>query len=204
MVVICLLGDHGVGKTSLLQSTIHYLSDDMQQYWNKYVVHKEDFSGEAIRRGVNNEIISSTTLHPNRVIIGEYDSNRIHHIYSVGGHYSAIIVKMSIITISKLSDHIIFVVSPDVPLESQFEYFEHLPFTPKELYVCINKMDLFENNGNLNDSKTFENKIDEYLKEKTVRIKEFFHTCGHIETAHPDLITCRENGIHMFINIISK
>ncbi len=204
MAVICLLGEQGVGKTSLLQSTIQYLSDDKPDYRTNYYVHKEDFSGEANTLGENKEVISSTTIHPNRVIIKDYNSNKMHQIFSVGGRYKTTVVKMSIITISKLSDHIIFVFSPGINLETQFEYFDNVKLLPKELYVCINKMDLFNGHENGDEFKDFKKNIEDYLTQKTLSVKEFFFTYSNFKTNLLDLQLYRENTIKMFLKIISN
>ncbi|MFW9946632.1 MAG: GTPase domain-containing protein [Candidatus Odinarchaeota archaeon] len=184
MVNIGLLGDISVGKTSILRLFVRYINrgeiEKVEGGLSASVV-KTDFSGEAtVPRGNKADTLDekeTKTIHPNRVVFREDSSGKAHTIFAPGGDRSRAVVKMGIITISRIATQIIAVFSLDRELERQFEFFNDVRFFPEKIYVCINKIDLLEGDKN-KELEKLQKKINEFFNKRKININEFFVTCG--------------------------
>ena len=134
MVNIGLLGDVSVGKTSILRLFVRYLKKgDIEKVegGTKCSVVKADFSGEAtLPEGDKKDKLNekeTKTIHPNRVVFREDANNKAHTIFAPGGDSSRAVVKMGIITISRIATQIVAIFSCDRPIEKQFEFFVLTP-----------------------------------------------------------------------------
>ena len=92
MVNIGLLGDISVGKTSILRLFVKYLNKGDIEHVDggkKCTIVKTDFSGEATLPGGDKENKlnekETKTIHPNRVVFREDESNKAHTIFAPGG-----------------------------------------------------------------------------------------------------------------------
>jgi len=184
MVNIGLLGDISAGKTSILRLFVKYLKvGDIEKVkgGHKCTVVKTDFSGEATVPGGSKEDSlnqkETKTIHPNRVVFREDKSGKAHTIFAPGGDRKRAVVKMGIITISRIATQIIAVFSLDRELDRQFEFFADVRFFPDKINVCINKIDLVEGDK---DKKIEEvkKKIDTFFNQRKISVIEYFITCG--------------------------
>ena len=184
MVNIGLLGDISAGKTSILRLFVKYLKvGDIEKVkgGQKCTIVKTDFSGEATIPGGDKEDRlnqkETKTIHPNRVVFREDKSGKAHTIFAPGGDRKRAVVKMGIITISRIATQIIAVISLDRKLERQFEFFNDVRFFPDKIFVCINKIDLVEGDK---DKKIEEvkKKIDSFFNQRKISVIEYFITCG--------------------------
>ena len=144
-------------------------------------VVKTDFSGEAtVPRGNKADTLDekeTKTIHPNRVVFREDASGKAHTIFAPGGDRSRAVVKMGIITISRIATQIIAVFSLDRELERQFEFFNDVRFFPDKIFVCINKIDLLEGDKE-KELEKLTKKINDFFDKRKINIKEVFVTCG--------------------------
>jgi hypothetical protein len=184
MVNIGLLGDISVGKTSILRLFVRYLNKgeiESVKGGMKCTVVKTDFSGEATVPGGDKEDSlnqkETKTIHPNRVVFKEDNSGKAHTIFAPGGDRQRAVVKMGIITISRIATQIIAVFSLDRELERQFEFFNDVRFFPDKIYVCINKLDYLKGDR---DKKLDElkSKITSFFNKRKIVVNEFYETCG--------------------------
>ncbi len=184
MVNIGLLGDISAGKTSILRLFVRYLkvgNIENVKGGQKCTVVKTDFSGEATVPGGDKEDKlnqkETKTIHPNRVVFREDKTGRAHTIFGPGGDRHRAVVKMGIITISRIATQIVAVFSLDRELERQFEFFSDVRFFPERIYVCINKIDLVEGDR---DKKLEEvkKKIESFFNKRKISVIEYFITCG--------------------------
>ncbi len=184
MVNIGLLGDISVGKTSILRLFVRYINrgeiEKIEGGISASVV-KTDFSGEAtVPRGNKVDTLNekeTKTIHPNRVVFREDASGKAHTIFAPGGDRSRAVVKMGIITISRIATQIIAVFSLDRELDRQFEFFNDVRFFPDKIYVCINKIDLLEGDKE-KELEKLTKKISDFFNKRKININEFFITCG--------------------------
>ncbi len=210
MVNIGLLGDVSVGKTSILRLFVRYLKKgDIEKVKGglKCSVVKADFSGEATVPGGEKEDAlnekETKTIHPNRIVFREDATNKAHTIFAPGGDRARAVVKMGIITISRIATQIIAVFSLDRDLKTQFEFFNDVRFFPDKIYVCINKIDLVEGNKEkkLNEVKT---QIIDFFKTRKIAINDTFITCGEIIEGFADIETYNNQVAEMILEITTK
>ncbi len=198
-----MLGDVSVGKTSILRLFVRYLNKgDIENVEGglKCTVVKTDFSGEAtIPKGGGTEK-ETKTIHPNRLVFREDESKKAHTIFAPGGDRSRAVVKMGIITISRIATQIIAIFALDRELDQQFEFFNDVRFFPDHIYVCINKADLIE--GDIN--KKFEEvkkKITAFFKSRKITVDDFFITCGETLEGFNDIETYNNHVAEMILKI---
>ncbi|GAG79320.1 unnamed protein product, partial [marine sediment metagenome] len=137
--------------TSLLRLFVRYVNKgDVEKVegGKELQIVKTDFSGEATvpsgdKEDKRNEK-ETKTIHPNRLVFREVDTKKAHTIFAPGGDRQRAVVKMGIITISRIATQIIAVFSVDRDLDQQFEFFNDVRFFPDSIYVCLNKFDLIE------------------------------------------------------------
>ena len=212
MVNIGLLGDISVGKTSILRLFVRYLNKgeiENVEGGMKCTVVKTDFSGEATLPGGDKEDKlnqkETKTIHPNRVVFREDETNRAHTIFAPGGDSSRAVVKMGIITISRIATQIIAVFSCDRDLQAQFDFFNDIRFFPDQIYGCINKIDLIEGNKTQVKKKIEEikKKIEDFFMDRKIVIKDFFITCGERLEGFEDIETYNDQVAEMILQITS-
>jgi hypothetical protein len=210
MVNIGLLGDVSVGKTSILRLFVRYLKKgDIENVEGgvKCSVVKADFSGEATVPGGNKEDAlnqkETKTIHPNRIVFREDANNKAHTIFAPGGDRKRAVVKMGIITISRIATQIVAVFSLDRELETQFEFFNDVRFFPDKIFVCINKVDLLEGNRD-KKIQEMQNKIQEFFNARKIAVNEFFLTCGETIDEFEDVEKFNNRVAEMILEITTK
>jgi len=210
MVNIGLLGDVSVGKTSILRLFVRYLKKgDIENVEGgvKCSVVKADFSGEATVPGGDKEDTlnqkETKTIHPNRIVFREDANNKAHTIFAPGGDRKRAVVKMGIITISRIATQIVAVFSLDRELETQFEFFNDVRFFPDKIFVCINKVDLLEGNRD-KKIQEMQNKIQEFFNARKIAVNEFFLTCGETIDEFEDVEKFNNRVAEMILEITTK
>ncbi|MFW9821294.1 MAG: hypothetical protein ACFFE4_00070 [Candidatus Thorarchaeota archaeon] len=210
MVNIGLLGDVSVGKTSILRLFVRYLKKgDIENVegGTKCSVVKADFSGEATVPGGEKEDAlnekETKTIHPNRIVFREDETNKAHTIFAPGGDRARAVVKMGIITISRIATQIIAVFSLDRDLDPQFQFFNDVRFFPDKIYVCINKVDLIKGDRE-KKIKEMEEKIKEFFEARKITIGETFITCGETIDNFDDVEKYNNRVAEMILEITTK
>ncbi len=210
MVNVGLLGDVSVGKTSILRLFVRYLNKgeiEKVKGGMKCTVVKTDFSGEATIPGGDKEDAlnekETKTIHPNRVVFREDSSKKAHTIFAPGGDSSRAVVKMGIITISRIATQIVAIFSMDRPIEEQFKFFNDVRFFPDKISVCINKVDLVEDDikGALEKAKK---KIEGFFQERKITISDYFSTCGETVDKFADIESYNNAVAEMILKICTS
>ncbi len=184
MVNVGLLGDISVGKTSILRLFVKYLNKgDIENVegGKKCTVVKTDFSGEATVPGGDKEDKlnekETITIHPNRLVFREEDTGKAHTIFAPGGDVQRAVVKMGVITISRIATQIIAIFALDRDLKQQFDFFNDVRFFPDEINVCINKYDLIDGDKDAKLEK-MRKEITDFFTKRKIKVADFFVTCG--------------------------
>ncbi|MFX1498213.1 MAG: hypothetical protein ACFFBH_11845 [Promethearchaeota archaeon] len=210
MVNIGLLGDISVGKTSILRLFVRYLNrGDIENVEGglKASVVKTDFSGEAtVPRGDKVDSLDekeTKTIHPNRVVFREDASGKAHTIFAPGGDRSRAVVKMGIITISRIATQIIAVFSLDRDVDRQFEFFNDVRFFPEKIYVCINKVDLLKGDKEKEIEK-LKKKINDFFTKRKITVQDIFVTCGETVDNFDDVEKYNDRVAEMILRITTS
>ena len=175
-----LLGAVSVGKTTILRLFVKYLNTKRIEEIEGGVeckVIKTDFSGEAI---LNPEtgVKETKTIHPNRVVFRELENNKNHSIFAPGGDRGRAVVRMGVITISRIAKQIIAVFDSSRDIKKQFKFFQDVRFFPKNIYVCFNKMDLIPEDERDEKFETMKSQVVEFFAKRKIKIQEFHRTCA--------------------------
>jgi len=189
MVNIGFLGVPNSGKTSLLRNFIKFIREERFKQLNiqdSYKLISTDFSGESqlinFKENVEDFIKLTKTIYPNKVVFQNLNSGHFHTIFDPGGDNSMPIVKIGIITITRISNIIIAIITLDQPIKDQLKFFESIRYLPKKIFVCINKMDLInksESGIQLEYNKdTIESSIKKQFGKQKTEVIKFFYTCS--------------------------
>jgi len=180
MVNIGFLGSVSVGKTTLLRLFVLYLKKNKiteVKGGKACSVIKTDFSGEAVMNPESSDK-ETKTIHPNRVVFKEDDTGRNHTLFAPGGDKEWAVVRMGIITISRIAKQIVALFALDRPLKDQFEFFNDVRYFPKEIYVCLNKYDFISAADKDKFTKDYQEKIEEFFSKRRIKVKSFWITCA--------------------------
>ncbi len=207
MVNIGILGDVSAGKTSILRLFVRYLSKgDIEKVegGKKCTVLKTDFSGEAtVPSGNKDDTLNekeTKTIHPNRVVFREVDSGKAHTIFAPGGDRKRAVVKMGIITISRIATQIIAIFSCDRELNEQFDFFNDVRFFPDKIYVCINKIDLLDGDRE-KKLETMKKDIIDFFTARKIKINDVYVTCGETIDNFIDVEKYNNRVAEMILNV---
>jgi translation elongation factor EF-Tu-like GTPase len=110
---------------------------------------------------------------------------------------------MGIITISRIATQIIAVFSLDRDLDPQFEFFNDVRFFPDKIYVCINKIDLVEDDRE-KKLEEVKQKISEFFETRKIAITDVFITCGETVEDFEDVETYNNQVAEMILEITTK
>jgi len=210
MVNIGLLGDISVGKTSILRLFVRYLNKGEianVEGGKKCTVVKTDFSGEATLPTGNKENKlnekETKTIHPNRVVFREDDGNKGHTIFAPGGDIDRAVVKMGVITISRIATQVVAVFACDRDLETQFKFFQDVRFFPENIFAAINKVDLIEENRE-EKIEAMKEKIIEFFNKRDIKIRDFFVTCAEDIEGFEEVEEYNNHVAEMILSIITS
>lgn len=165
MTYIGIIGSVSVGKTSFVRLFMKYIQEGKTQSVKggvKCSLVSTDFSGESILDPLSG-VKETKTIHPNRLVFQEDESKQNHTLFAPGGDQGRAVVKMGVITISKISKEIITLFSCIEDLDKQLKFFSDVNFFPNEIFVALNKYDLIQ----------AEDK-DAYVEEMKRKIETFF------------------------------
>ncbi len=199
MVNIGLLGAVSVGKTTLLRLFVLYLKKNKIEEiegGKACKVIKTDFSGEAVMNPESGEK-ETKTIHPNRVVFKENDSGKNHTLFAPGGDREWAVVRMGIITISRIAKQIVAVFAADKPLKEQFEFFNDVRYFPKQIYVAFNKYDLISGDKE-KKAKAMEEKVTAFFAKRKITVKGFFRTCAETNEEYAEF---NDNAAKMILEI---
>lgn len=160
MVNVGILGDVSVGKTTILRLFVKFVEEKALEKQFKLPpaqVVKTDFSGEATLPSKSDDK-QTKTIHPNRVVfrIG----NKMHTLFAPGGDNRPL-VRMGIVTVSRIARVIVAVFDLSRELDPQFEFYTAVRFIPKTIIVALNKADLVKD-------------LDKRVKDYTAKITAYF------------------------------
>jgi len=207
MVNVGLLGDISVGKTSILRLFVRYVNKgDIEKVegGKELQIIKTDFSGEATvpsgdKEDKRNEK-ETKTIHPNRLVFREVDTKKAHTIFAPGGDRKRAVVKMGIITISRIATQIVAVFSVDRDLDQQFDFFNDVRFFPDTIYVCLNKFDLLEGDKAVKIEEA-KKKITDFFSKRKIKIENIFTTCGETVEGFADVEEYNNKVAEMMLKI---
>jgi len=148
MAIIGLMGAMNVGKTAVLKMFVDYVEREEIGKIDGGVectIEKKDFKGESEIEVKDGEGFSKT-ITPNKVVFIEKKSGLQHTLFAPGGDRDRAVIRMGIITISRIAREIVGLFALDESLKGQFKLYDLVRKKKKKIHVCLNKYDLLEKN----------------------------------------------------------
>ena len=105
MTIIGFMGNQGVGKTTVLKLFVDYLEQEKIANIEGGVdckIEKVDFKGETEIK-VEAEDGYTKTVTPNKVVFIDSETSTSHTLFAPGGDRDRAVVRMGIITISRIA-----------------------------------------------------------------------------------------------------
>ena len=203
MVNIGLLGAVSVGKTTLLRLFILYVNKDKIseiEGGKSCKVVKFDFSGESVLNPESGDK-ETKTIHPNRVVFKELDSGKAHTLFAPGGDREWAVVRMGIITISRIAKQIVAVFAVDRDLKEQFDFFNDVRYFPRIINVAFNKCDLIDAKDREKHLENYQTKVEEFFGKRKIKVGAFFRTCAETNEEYKEY---NDNAAKMILTIATQ
>ncbi|MHA1775875.1 MAG: hypothetical protein DRO88_10680 [Promethearchaeia archaeon] len=203
MAILGLMGAMNVGKTTVLQMFVDYVEKAKIGKIKGGVdcrIEKQDFKGESAIEVEDGEGFTKT-ITPNKVVFVEEKTGTSHTLFAPGGDRDRAVIRMGIITISRIARQIIGLFALDQPLKEQFKLYDLIRYMPKTIYICLNKYDLMEGTEDEKKAKIedFKEQITEYFKKRRITVKEFFQTCAIEKEGFEDY---NDNVARMILDLV--
>ena len=205
MAIIGLMGAMNVGKTAVLKMFVDYVEKEKIGNIKDGLdckIEKTDFKGES-EIEVKNGDGYNKTITPNKVVFIETKSGASHTLFAPGGDRDRAVIRMGIITISRIARQIVGLFALDEGLKDQFKLYDLIRYMPKKIHVCLNKYDLLEGTDE-EKQKILEKKkedITNYFKKRRIIVEGFFLTCA---IDKPDFIDYNDNTARMILNLVTN
>ena len=177
MTYIGIIGSVSVGKTSFVRLFMNYLQGNKTQTLEggvKCSLVSTDFSGESILDPLSG-VKETKTIHPNRLVFQEDDTKQNHTLFAPGGD-QVVLVKMGVITISKISKEIIALFACNEDLDKQLKFFNDVHFFPNEIFVALNKYDLIQAEDKEAYVEDMKRKIEAFFGSRKKKVVDYIVT----------------------------
>jgi hypothetical protein len=201
MAILGLMGAMNVGKTAVLKLFVEYVEKNKISKIEGGVdcnIEKQDFKGESTVDVEEGEEDYNKTITPNKVVFIETKTGTSHTLFAPGGDRDRAVIRMGIITISRIARQIISLFALDQPLKDQFKLYDLIRYMPKSVHVCLNKYDLLEEKDRDKKLEKIKEQIEAYFKKRRITVKGYFQTCA-IDI--PDFKDFNDNAARMVLDI---
>ncbi len=166
MVKIGILGDTSTDKVYVLRSLVKLLN--LSSF--KFNIIRVQFNDEENLNSANNNEEEISRIYPNRIIFQEVERKMTHTIFAPIGDVHGVIIKMEIITISRIASHIIALFTLKNDIEEQFEVYKYSRFLPDNIHILIDLKGV-NNRERINQ---IEQKIVEFFTGKKIKVRSLF------------------------------
>ncbi|MHA1519382.1 MAG: hypothetical protein ACTSRK_04290 [Promethearchaeota archaeon] len=203
MAILGLMGAMNVGKTAVLQMFVDYVEKAKIGKIKGGVechIEKKDFKGESAIE-VDDGDGFTKTITPNKVVFVEDKSSTSHTLFAPGGDRDRAVIRMGIITISRIARQIVGLFALDQPLDEQFKLYDLIRYMPKTIYVCLNKYDLMEGTDAEKEQQinSVKEQISQYFQKRRITVKEYFQTCAIDKDGFEDY---NDNTARMILDLV--
>jgi len=202
MAIIGLMGAMNVGKTAVLKMFVDYVEKKKIgsiEGGVECTIEKKDFKGESEIEVKDGDGFSKT-ITPNKVVFIEAKSSASHTLFAPGGDRDRAVIRMGIITISRIAREIVGLFALDESLKDQFKLYDLIRYMPKKIHICLNKYDLLEGTDEEKEKILEEKKekISEYFKKRRISIAGFSLTCA---IDKPNFLKYNDNTARMILDL---
>ncbi len=205
MAIIGLMGAMNVGKTAVLKMFVDYVEKEKISKIDGGMdckIEKKDFKGESEIEVKNGDGFSKT-ITPNKVVFIVTKTGESHTLFAPGGDRDRAVIRMGIITISRIAREIVGLFALDESLKDQFKLYDLIRYMPKRIHICLNKYDLMEGTDEEKQKELEEKKekISNYFKKRRIIVEGFFLTCA---IDKPNFLSHNDNTARMIVDLVNK
>lgn len=202
MVVIGFMGAMNVGKTAVLKLFVDYVEKNKVAKIDggaPCTIEKVDFKGESVIPAEEGGDSYTKTVTPNKVVFLETGTDRSHTLFAPGGDKDKSVVRMGIITVSRIAKEVVAIFAVNESLVEQFQLYDLIRYIPKSIYVCFNKSDLIpDEQARAKVIEKMKKEIEAYFAKRQISIKDYFQTCA---IDKPGMTALNDNTARMILDI---
>jgi hypothetical protein len=200
MAIIGFMGAMNVGKTAVLKLFVDYVEKSKIEKLEDGIpctIEVADFKGESQIEVEDGESYTKTHT-PNKVVFKETKSGENHTLFAPGGDKDRAVIRMGIITISRIAKQIVAIFAVDQSVKEQFQLFDLIRYMPKSVYICFNKYDLLPEKTRETTLKKMKDEIEAYFQKRNIKIVDYFYTCA---VDKPDFLKYNDATAKMILDI---
>jgi len=202
MTNIGLMGALNVGKTAILKMFVDYVENgkickkkgSMECY-----IEKIDFKGES-EFGVKDGENLSKTILSNKVVFTYTKTGGSHTLFAPGGARDHAVIRMGIITISRIAKEIVGLFAVDQSLIEQFKLYDLIRYMPKKINIILTNLDKIPENGQDKKLEDIQNTIFRYFNRRRIIISGFYYV--YFDTNNPKFLDYNNEAIRMILNLV--
>ena len=203
MVNIGLMGALNVGKTAILRMFVEYVEKGKickKKSGIGCFIEKKEFKGENEIKVKDGDNFSKTIL-PNKVVFTDSKTGVSHTLFAPGGARDHAVIRMGIITISRIAREIVGLFALDQSLNDQFKLYDLIRYMPKKINIILTNLDEVPGYDREKKIEDKINKITDYFNNRRILVNEFQFV--YLNTNNPKLIENNYDAMRMILNIIN-
>ncbi|MHA1474749.1 MAG: hypothetical protein ACTSPA_13315 [Promethearchaeota archaeon] len=201
MANIGLMGALNVGKTAILKMFVDYVENGKICSIMECYIEKKEFKGESEYEVKDGDNFSKTIL-PNKVVFTYKKTGGSHTLFAPGGARDHAVIRMGIITISRIAREIVGLFAVDQSLNNQFKLYDLIRYMPKRINIILtnlNKIPEYGRDKNLEDIKY---KIENYFNNRRIKVNQIQSV--YLNTDNPGLLDKNYEAMRMILKISSQ
>lgn len=202
MAIIGLMGAMNVGKTAVLKMFVDYVEKEKIGKIDGGVectIEKKDFKGESEIEVKDGEDFSKTITH-NKVVFTDVNTGRFHTLFAPGGVRDSAVVRMGIITISRIARKIVGLFSIDESLEDQIKFYDLIRNLPKRVNIILTKSGKIPEYDLESILHDIQYKITNYFNSRKIIVDRF--EIVFFDTDNPEFLDNNNEAIRMILNSV--
>ncbi|GAB4317222.1 MAG: hypothetical protein Kow0069_19850 [Promethearchaeota archaeon] len=173
MVAIGLFGPQGAGKTLLLRELVKFVRTGG---YPGFEVLTENFSGESVVAGDE----GTKTIHPNRVVLKDVKTGRVHCVFAPSGRESPV-ARMGRIAVRRLARAVVLVFDATRPVEEQIDQFDVPASRGGGVFLVLNKMDALAEERRSELGARVRSELERALGRRGVEVEASFKVSGRVQ-----------------------
>ncbi len=202
MAIIALMGALNVGKTAILKMCVDYIEKVRTGKFKndiEFTIDYKAFKGESEIEVKDGEDFSKT-ITPNRVIFSVKKTGGSHTLFAPGGDINSAVIRMGIITISRISRNMIGLFSLDESLKDQFKHYDIIRYMPKNISIILTKWGKIPEYDLENIIEDIKYKITNYFTTRRILVDRF--EIVFFDTDNPEFLDYNNEAIRMILNLV--
>ncbi|MHA1701184.1 MAG: hypothetical protein ACTSWK_02850 [Promethearchaeota archaeon] len=199
MTNIGLMGALNVGKTTILKMFVDYVENGKICSSMECYIEKKEFKGES-EFGVKDGENLSKTILSNKVVFTFKKTGGSHTLFAPGGARDHAVIRMGIITISRIAKEIVGLFAVDQSLIEQFKLYDLIRYMPKKVNIILTNLEKIPEFSKDKKLEDIQNTIFRYFNNRRIRINGFYYV--FFDTDNPKFLEHNYKALRMILNLV--